>query len=144
MRTAPLVLALLAGCAGSTTGGTDETATPEFCSTLADGGLIETADGGGNASSGLISIRVLTDESTDPKDPLYVAFKNYAFENLDGGGVKTVGQTSGDGLADELLGAGSWRFSAVYSRGSLLCVAEIDVVAEPDKTTYGCPVMRCP
>lgn len=144
MRTALLVPAFLAGCAGAATGGTDDTASTEFCSTLADAGLTQTVDGGGNGSSGLLSVRVLTDESTDPKDPLYVAFKNYAFENLDGGGVKTVGQTSGDGLVNELLGAGNWRFSAVYSRGSLLCVAEIDLLAEANKTTSGCPVMSCP
>lgn len=144
MRTLPL-LALLAACTGAGTGTTDDSAgAGEFCSTLADGGATETVDGGGNASSGLIQIRVLTSESSDPKDPLYVAFKSYSLENVDSGGVKTIGQTSGDGLVEELLGAGTWRFSAAYTRGSLTCLAVVDVVAEPNTTTHGCAVMACP
>lgn len=136
---------LLTGCAGgAATGVGDDTAETDFCSTLEDGGLSKTIDGGGNSTSGLVQIRVLTNESTDPRDPLYVAFKSYSFENVDSGGVKTVGQTTGDGLVEEQLGAGNWRFSAVYSRGSLLCVAEIDVAVEPNKTVMGCPVMDCP
>ncbi|MFN7147303.1 MAG: hypothetical protein ACK4YP_26280, partial [Myxococcota bacterium] len=115
-----------------------------FCSSLADGGTSQTLAEGGNATSGNLSIRVLTSESTDPMDPIYVAFKPYTLENVDSGGVKTTGKTSGDGLVDELLGAGNWRFSAAYTRGSLTCLAELDVVIAANTTTLGCPVMECP
>lgn len=136
---------LLTACAGTGTGvGDDDTASTEFCSTLNDAGQTVVADEGGNATSGDLHIRVLTSESTDIRDPLYVAFKSYTLENLDSGGVKTTGKTSGDGLVDELLGAGNWHFSAAYTRGSLLCLAELDLVLGENQTTTGCAVMSCP
>ncbi len=148
MRFALLSLALLSGCAGpagtGVTDADDSAGTDEFCSTLADGGTYETLAEGGNDTSGLINLRVLTSESADPKDPLYVAFKSYSLENVDSGGVKTVGQTSGDGLVEELLGAGNWHFSAAYTRGSTTCLAEIDLPVAANQTTLGCPVMMCP
>lgn len=137
------VLALLGACTGASATG-DSAAEAGFCTTLADGGLTESAAEGGNGTSGLLSLRVLTDESEDPRDVLYVAFKEYTLENLDSGGVKTLGKTSGDGLVNELLGAGNWSFSAAYTRGSLTCLAQIDALVEPNSTTYGCPVMDCP
>jgi hypothetical protein len=140
-----LLLLPLAACSGSGTGITeDDSASGEFCSSLADGGTFEVRPEGGNATSGNLEIRVLTSESEDPMDPVYVAFKSYTLENIDSGGVKTIGQTSGDGLVDELLGAGNWRFSAAYTRGSLTCLAEIDLPIQANSTTWGCPVMQCP
>lgn len=140
-----LPLLFLTACAGTGTGtGTDDTARGEFCATLADAGTSMVEDVGGNATSGDLHIRVLTSESTDLRDPLYVAFKSYTIENLDSGGVKTTGKTSGDGLVDELLGAGNWHFSAAYTRGSLLCIAELDLVLGANQTTTGCAVMVCP
>jgi len=139
-----VLLTLLTGCAGAAATGSEETASGEFCSTLADGGTFLSEDGGGNGSSGLIDIRMLTNESVDINDPLYVAFKSYTLENLDSGGVKTVGQTSGDGLVSELLGAGNWSFSAAYTRGSLTCLANLELPVTANGTTLGCPVMECP
>lgn len=147
LRLLPVLFALYApACTGSDSSADaeDTSNTSELCVTLEDGGLTETAPEGGNATSGLISLRVLTSESLDPRDALYVAFKPYTLENLDSGGVKTLGKTSGDGLVSELLGAGTWGFSAAYTRGSLTCLAQIDVLVEPNTTTYGCPVMDCP
>ncbi|MES2644820.1 MAG: hypothetical protein V4850_35360 [Myxococcota bacterium] len=135
----------LSGCTGDGTTDADDTSgAPEFCATLNDGGLTESVAEGGNGTSGLLSLRVLTDESEDPRDALYVAFKEYTLENVDSGGVKTLGKTTGDGLVTELLGAGNWGFSAAYTRGSLTCIAQIVALVEPNTTTYGCPVMDCP
>jgi hypothetical protein len=140
----PLFLAL-AACAGPNgTSDGDSAGTGEFCSTLGDGGVAFSEAVGGNETSGLLSLRVLTDQSADPKDPLYVAFKSYTLENIDSGGVKTLGKTTGDGLVSELLGAGNWAFSAAYTRGSLTCLAQMEVLVEANSTTYGCPVMTCP
>jgi hypothetical protein len=143
----PSFLALVVFVAACSSGGPDtgDSAGAEpFCSTLNDGGAYETEAGGGNGTSGELDIRVLTSESTDPKDPLYVAFKDFTLQNIDSGGVKTTGKTSGDGLVSELLGAGNWRFSAAYIRGALTCLAEIDVPIAADTTTSACPVMACP
>jgi hypothetical protein len=138
-----LALAVGAGCTGGTVAD-DSAASPEYCSTLDDGGTSVLSDGGGNVTSGKLHIRVLTTESFDPKDPLYVAFKDYTLENLDSGGVKTTGKTSGDGLVDVQLGAGNWEFTAAYTRGSLTCLAVLDVALVAGKTTEGCAVLSCP
>ncbi|MDP2316665.1 MAG: hypothetical protein Q8P41_27470 [Pseudomonadota bacterium] len=140
-----LLVPLFLACTGpSTKNGDDSADNGEFCSTLNDGGVTVAVAEGGNDTSGKLSLRVLTDESTDARDPLYVAFKEYTLENVDSGGVKTFGKTSGDGLVDELLGAGNWAFSAAYTRGSLTCLAQIDALIEANTTTLGCPVMTCP
>ena len=145
MRALPLLLLPLAACTGApTTNGDSASDQAEFCSSLNDGGQTQSLAEGGNDTSGVLKIRVLTDESEDPRDPLYVAFKEYTLENVDSGGVKTLGKTSGDGLVEELLGAGNWSFSAAYTRGSLTCLATIQMPVEPNTTTYGCPVMTCP
>lgn len=139
-----LLLIALGACSGST-GTIDDTSSDdgEFCSTLADGNTYQTLDAGGNATSGDLVIRVITGESTDPYDPLYVAFKDYSLESSVGG-VPTTGRTTGDGLVDLLLGAGDWHFTAAYTRGSTTCLAELDFPVAANTTTYGCPVMVCP
>lgn len=140
-----LLLSLAAGCTG---GGsdtdTDSAGIAGFCETLNDGDTWVTAPGGGNASSGQISLRLLTSESADPNDPLYIAFKDFSLENTQAGGVQTIGSTSGDGLVEQQVGAGTWAFRASYTRGSTTCLAEMELPVEGDTTTYGCPVMRCP
>lgn len=137
----PLVSACTNGVAAGDSASSDAAS---FCTTLNDGGLTTSAAEGGNGTSGILSIRVLTSESVDPQDPLYVAFKNYTLENLDSGGVKTTGKTSGDGLVEVMLGAGTWDFQAVYTRGSLTCVAQMEVLVEANTTVSACPVMNCP
>ena len=131
-------------CSGSTgTGGDDTAGSGEFCSTLADGNTYQTLNSGGNGTSGDLVVRVITSESTDPYDPLFVAFKDYSLES-EGGGVPTTGRTSGDGLVDVLLGAGNWTFTAAYARGSTTCLATLAFPVDPNTTTYACPVMDCP
>ncbi len=133
------------GCSGPTDSSLDDTADDGgFCSSIADGGATTTEPIGGNTTSGHLTLRMLTSESIDPYDPLYVAFKDYTLESIDSGGVKTTGKSTGDGLVDVQLGAGNWRFSGAYIRGSLTCLAEIDVLLEPNTTTYACAVMACP
>lgn len=140
-----MATALLVGCdAGPALDTADSGGFAEFCSTLEDGGRYVVEDGGGNASSGLLHVRLLTNQSGEVADPLYVAFKSYTLENVDAGGVQTTGQTSGDGLVEEMLGAGTWEFEAAYPRGSATCTALIEVPVEPGRTTYACPVMTCP
>jgi hypothetical protein len=131
-------------CSGGGNTSDDSAGSTEFCSTLADGGTYVQENTGGTSTSGSLHIRVLTSESTDPNDPLYVAFKDFTLENVDSGGVKTTGKTSGDGLVDLTLGAGNWHFSAAYTRGSLTCLAELDIPLAANTTTNGCPIMTCP
>lgn len=139
-----MLLLAFAACSGSTGPIDDDTAqSGEFCSTLADGNTTQVLPSGGNGTSGDVVIRVITNESTDVYDPLYVAFKDYTFESA-AGGVPTTGRTSGDGLVDVLLGAGSWTFTAAYTRGSTTCLATVDFDVAVNTTTYGCPVMDCP
>jgi hypothetical protein len=144
MRTALTLSALLAGCTGPSYTPDSTPTSEDFCSSLNDGSTYVTSDEGGNSTSGQLDIRVLTSESGDPRDPLYVAFKEYTLENVDSGGVKITGKTSGDGLVSELLGAGNWHFSAAYTRGALTCLAELDLPIAAMTTTNGCPVMVCP
>lgn len=139
-----LVVPLASACTNGAASDDSASATANFCTTLNDAGLTTSAAEGGNDTSGILSIRVLTSESVDPQDPLYVAFKNYTLENLDSGGVKTTGKTTGDGLVEVMLGAGTWDFQAVYTRGSLTCSAQIEALVEPNATISACPVMNCP
>src|SRR5262245_32595570 len=118
----PLLLLGLTACTGTDLSSLDDSAADGgFCSTLNDGGTTESVAIGGNATRGQLTLRMLTSESTEPNDPLYVAFKDYTLESIDSGGVKTTGKTTGDGLVDVLLGAGNWHFSGAYIRGSLTC-----------------------
>lgn len=134
---------LLWGC-GPTTSDSDSAAAVEPCETLEDAGTQETVEGGGNSTSGLLLITVLTDESTDAHDPLYVAFRPYTLENIETGGVQQTGKTSGDGLVEETLGEGTWAFDAAYTRGSTTCLASLDVTIAAGQTTTACPLMSCP
>lgn len=134
---------LLWGC-GPNASDSDSAAAVEPCETLEDAGTQVTEEGGGNATSGLLLITVLTDESTDAHDPLYVAFRPYTLENIDVGGVQQTGKTSGDGLVEETLGEGTWAFDAAYTRGSTTCLASIEVSVVAGQTTTACPLMSCP
>ena len=58
-------------------------------------------------------VRVITDESEDPRDPLYVAFKDYALENVATGGVATT--TAAEGRSPDLRHLMSMNFSAPRS-----------------------------
>ena len=145
MRLAP-ILVLLAACPDPVTG-TDDTGTVllEFCDAITDGGESTVEGVGGSDASGDLVMTVITNESVDVHDPMYVAFKEYTLENVALGGVATTGTTSGDGLAPvSNLGAGEWAFEATYSRGSSLCSAVMTVSVVPNSTTTGCVVMTCP
>src|SRR4051812_15207708 len=119
MHRLPPLLLLAACSAGSTAIDTSDSATAEFCSTGDDAGLVNVDDSGGNSTSGQLELRLITDAATDPHDPMYTAFKAYTLENTDMQGVQTTGETSGDGLVHELLGAGPWFFQAAYTRGAI-------------------------
>lgn len=145
-RFAPVLPLTLLACASAGAGGGSDTATPgdDFCASLDDGGRSLVEAGGGSGASGALSLRVITSASDDPRDPMYVAFRDYTLENTETGGVQTTGATSGDGLVDELLGAGPWQFRAALTRGSTTCTAELDVTIEAGATTRACAVMTCP
>src|SRR5688500_5593439 len=98
------VLSLACNNGGTGQGDGDSAGSEGFCDSLNGGGTYEVLDGGGNASSGVVAIRLLTTESTDIHDPLYIAFKDFTLENVDAGGVQTIGKTSGDGLVSQLVG----------------------------------------
>jgi hypothetical protein len=140
-----LLLPLLAACAGSAGNtGDDSAAAASFCDALTDGGTTYAEAVGGNATSGDLEIKVITDQADDVHEPLYVAFKDYTLENAETGGVQTTGKTSSDGIVDELLGSGTWNFQASYTRGSTVCTADLSIVVDPESTAYGCAVMTCP
>lgn len=145
MRLAPFVV-FFAACSDPVTG-TDDTGTVvlEFCDAITDGGQSSVEAVGGSAASGDLVMTVITNESVDVHDPMYVAFKEYTLENVALGGVATTGTTTGDGLAPvSNLGAGEWTFEATYSRGSSLCSALITLDVVANSTTTGCVVMTCP
>ncbi len=145
MRIFPFASLALLACGGSDTAVVDSASqTDDFCLTLADGGRVVTEAGGASGASGALVVRVITSETVDPRDPLYVAFKDYALENVATGGVQTTGKTSGDGLVREVLGEGTWRFRAAYPRGSKTCTAELEIPVEAGNTTHACAVMVCP
>jgi hypothetical protein len=141
----PFALLLLA-CPGTSSSAVGDTSvlSDAFCASLSDGGRWSTTSGGGSGASGALQLRVITNASDDPRDPLYVAFKDYTLENTATGGVQTTGTTSGDGLVDELLGEGPWRFRAAYARGSATCTAELSFDISAGDTTVACAVMTCP
>lgn len=145
MRTLRLsIVAMLVGCGPGAEETTDSAVVDEFCADLEDGGVAVVEEGGGNQTSGWIHVRMLTDESADPRDQVYVAFKAYTLESIEQGGVQTTGQTSGDGLVEELVGAGTWMFEAAYPKGSTTCTAVMEIPVETGNTTHACPVMTCP
>lgn len=141
-----MLLSLLLACSGPPGSSDTDTSvrTDDFCASLDDGGRWSTASGGGSGASGALRLRVLTNASDDPRDPLYVAFKDYTLENTETGGLQTTGTTSGDGLVDELLGEGPWWFRAAYARGSATCTAELEFDIVAGDTTTACAVMTCP
>jgi hypothetical protein len=143
---APVLPLTLFACAGSTAGAGSDSAVAgdDFCATLDDGGRSLVEAGGGSGASGALALRVITSASDDPRDPMYVAFKDYTLENTETGGLQTTGTTSGDGLVDELLGAGPWRFRASLTRGSTTCTAQLELDIEAGSTTRACAVMTCP
>lgn len=146
MRVVPLLL-LLSACAGKGASSSDsgDSAALEFCESLADGGRFTIEAVGGSSSSGDLVMHVITNESVNVVDPMYVAFRSYTLENVVLGGVATTGTTTGDGLAEvSNLGAGEWAFEATYSRGSVLCSAALNVDIAAQSTTIGCVVMTCP
>ena len=142
------LLGLLSLVACSDTSAPVDTAVTEthpFCDLVTDGGSTISDAAGGNESAGDLVIRVITSESVDPHDPLYVAFKDYTLENIDMGGVASTGKTSGDGIVSvNNLGPGDWAFRATWSRGSAICEASATLPVVAATTLYGCPVMSCP
>jgi len=97
------------------------------------------------AGSGTLDLRVITDQSDDPHDPYYVAYRNYTLEPALTGGVQTTGSTSGDGLVEKTLGAGVWKFEATWTRGSTTCLAASEELLVNDgETTHACLVLTCP
>lgn len=138
-----MLLLLLPACSGTSEVDSAD-AVADFCSSIDDRDQTVVEQLGGNASSGNLEIRLLTDAVTDPHDPMYTAFKSYTLENTQSQGVQTTGETTGDGLVHELLGAGPWLFRAAYTRGSRICTAELAVTITANTTTHGCAVLTCP
>ena len=137
-----LLTLLAAACDGDAD--TGDPVTKGFCLDLNDGNTSVMEDGGATGSSGVLNIRVITSESDDPRDPLWVAFKPFTLEPTETGGIQTTGETSGDGLVVKTVGAGLWSFEAAYTRGSSNCTATMEIEVEAERTTYACPVLSCP
>lgn len=143
MRLTALAFVAL-GC--STTGTDTGFVDPPFCESLVDGGTTVIEDGSDAAAgSGSLALRILTDQSDDPFDPLYVAYRDFALEPSGTGGVQTIGKTTGDGLVEKTLGAGPWDFEATWTRGSTTCTATMEELEiEEARTTNACVILTCP
>ena len=143
MRLTVLVLAA-SGCATSAVDTAVED--PPFCESLADAGKTVSEDGSdASEGSGTLELRVITDQSDDIFDPLYVAYRAYALEPSETGGVQTTGTTSGDGLVERKLGAGDWDFEATWTRGSTTCTATMEALTvDSGRTTHACVLLTCP
>lgn len=140
----PFLLLLTAAC--DTNAGLDSDTAPEFCTVVEhDGEMWLDATSDAATGSGSLDLRVITDQSDDVNDPYYVAYRNYALEPAETGGVQTTGTTSGDGLVQKTLGAGVWTFEATWTRGSVTCVAATDaLLINSGETTHACVVLTCP
>lgn len=116
-----------------------------FCAEVDEGGTWEQESASDVAeSSGLLFARVITDESDDPRDPVFVAYRDYTLEPAETGGVQTVGKTTGDGIVEKTLGVGTWLFQATWTRGSTTCKAEMEIPIAAQTTTYACALLTCP
>ncbi|MBM4369404.1 MAG: hypothetical protein FJ102_24540 [Deltaproteobacteria bacterium] len=116
-----------------------------FCAEVEEGGTWEQEAASDVAeSSGLLFARVITDESDDPRDPVFVAYRDYTLEPAETGGVQTVGKTTGDGIVEKTLGVGTWHFQATWTRGSTTCKAEMEIPIAAQTTTYACALLTCP
>ncbi len=116
-----------------------------FCDVVDDAGEWKQEEGADVASSsGRLYARVITDQSEDPRDPVYVAYRDYTLEPAETGGVQTVGKTTGDGIVEKTLGVGTWLFKATWSRGSTTCSASLEVPIASETTTYACALLSCP
>lgn len=116
-----------------------------FCDVVDDAGTWEQEEGADvAASSGRLFARVITDQSEDPRDPVYVAYRDYTLEPAETGGVQTVGKTTGDGIVEKTLGVGTWLFKATWSRGSTTCSANLELPIAAETTTYACALLSCP
>ena len=116
-----------------------------FCSTVDEAGTWEQlVDNDVSGSSGVLWVRLITDQSDDPRDPYYVAYRAYALEPAETGGVQTTGSTTGDGIIEKTVGVGNWAVKATWSRGSTTCTAEGTLPVEEQKMTRGCLLLTCP
>ncbi len=138
-----LPLLALAACAGAPSTGIDTSADANFCDTPDDASAWNQEEGGGDGSSGELDLLVINDAVEDPHQPEYVAYKNYTLEPTETGGVQTPGQTSGDGIVSQKLGAGQWTFKASTQRGPDSCHAEMEFPIGAGKTTHACALMSC-
>lgn len=140
----PLILVLLPACTG--TAAVDSDTAPEFCTVIEhDGEMWLEPVSDAAAGSGTLDLRVITDQSEDVNDPYYVAYRAYALEPAETGGVQTTGSTSGDGLVQKTLGEGVWTFEATWTRGSVTCIATTDaLLINSGETTHACVVLTCP
>ena len=116
-----------------------------FCSTVEEAGTWEQiVDQEVSASSGVLWVRLITDQSDDPRDPYYVAYRAYALEPAETGGVQTTGSTTGDGIIEKTLGVGNWAVEATWTRGSTTCTAEATLPVDEQTMTRGCILLTCP
>lgn len=137
-------LVLVAACTPASVDSSVESSA-SFCSTLDEVGTWEQSPiDSVSASSGVLWARLLTDQSDDPRDPFYVAYRAFALEPAETGGVQTTGNTSGDGILERTVGVGNWALQASWSRGSTTCLAEATLPVDPQMTTRACVLLTCP
>lgn len=140
----PCLPLLLLSCAGDNLDSVPDDPAA-FCSTLDEVGTWEQLDEPGvAASSGVLYARIITDQSEDPRDPYYVAYRSFAIEPAETGGVQTTGTTSGDGIMQKTVGVGNWAFKATWSRGSTTCLAEATIPVASQQLTRACVLLTCP
>lgn len=115
-----------------------------FCVTYDEAGSVLMEDGlDPTASSGRVVGQLITGVVTDPHDPVFVSFVDYILENVDVGGLPTVGRTDADGFFTESLGPGTWHFKTSGHQSSYYCAADQTFTISAAKLTRVCVDMNC-
>lgn len=115
-----------------------------FCVDYSEAGDVTMDDGvNTDSTSGRVFGQLVTGVVVDPHDPVFVSFVDYIVENVDMGGLPTVGRTDGEGHFTESLGPGHWHFKTSGHQGAYYCAADQDFTINAGQLTRVCVDMNC-
>lgn len=122
---------------------TDDSGKVLWCDGGDDFDTYSIADGGGNATSGVLTGRLISMTAEDVHDPTLVGNVDFTLESTGSGGANLLGETDDYGEFGRTLGEGSWQFKSTGSRGGLNCNATFDFEVVAAKTTTICVEAAC-
>ena len=108
----PAVLTLLVACSSDAADGSDTGIPLEehpFCEDYSEANTAEVEQLGDGSGSGYALGQMVQGVVQDPHDPAYVGFVDYILDNVNSGGVQTLGRTDQEGRFNETLGPGQWH-----------------------------------